>query len=229
MITLCLTTYQRTNLLFESFVQLLDNPNVSEIVIVDDYSDEDVYQKISAHVSEMKKVKLFRNEKNLGVYHNKKRSVDLANNEWVIIGDSDNVYDNSFIDKILDCSWDENTILAPDFAMPVFSYEKYSNLRITKNNVAEHIHDGVFQTLLNTFNLFIHKDTYLKVHDGGIEPFNFDSIYFNYCWLKAGFSIKVIEGLRYYHRIHPQSHFQANMYRGNGFLNNLINNFKELK
>lgn len=238
MISLALTSYNRTDLLFRSFSACLDHPLITEIVIVDDCSTKANYNIVKEHCKHIPKIKLFKNEINLGVYFNKKRSVELCTNDFIIVGDSDNLYDKKYLDTIFDQNkvpyypwneWREDTILAPDFAKPHFSYQAFSGLTVDQHNVAQFINQPMFSTMLNTFNFFINRNEYLKVFDDSIEPVTFDSLYFNYCWLKAGNKIRVIKDFQYDHMVHEGSHFQNNIHLSGNLLSEIENKIKELR
>lgn len=232
MISLCLTTYNRTDLLYESFLQLVNDDRISEIVIVDDASPEEVYQTIAWQTKAIPKVKLYRNETNLDCYRNKKRAVELASNEWVIIGDSDNVFTPEYVERLyLDgFIWNSKVIMQPSFAKPHFDFTKY-NLQIVGNaNVSHFMVDPTFQTMLNAMNYFVNRDEYLRVWDGSVDPVTSDSIFHNYNWLKAGNSIYVVPGLHYEHRVHDQSHYQNNVRRTpRGFHESIVQKLKDLR
>lgn len=231
MITLALTNYNRFELLLRSFSHFLGDPRVTEIVISDDKSDPMIYYKLKTYVENdsTRKIKLFKNEKNVGVYVNKKLSVARSTNEWVIIGDSDNIYYKDYLDKIFEQQWEPHTIFAPDFAKPNFSYQTFSDMTVNKGNVASLMDQPMFSTMLNTFNFFVNRKEYLKIWDPSIEPVTFDSLYFNYCWLKAGNNIKVVKGLQYDHTVHDGSHFQNNVHRSGNLMNEIEAKIKSLK
>src|SRR6188768_255025 len=88
-LTLAITTYQRSDMVLEVFEKIYDHPLIDEIVIVDDASEWDTYCKLSELLYHKEKVKLFRNEKNLGMSRNKAEAVSKAKNDWVILFDSD--------------------------------------------------------------------------------------------------------------------------------------------
>lgn len=217
-ISICIPTWERTDMLFESFNKVKDNDNVSEIVIVDDNSSVEVWDEISKRAKGNEKIKMFRNEKNLDCYRNKRRAIELSSNDWIIILDSDNIIDFSYLYHIFQLQeWKSNTIYAPSFAEPNFNYKQFEGLTITKSNVARYIKEPMFMTLLNTFNFFINRNEYLKIWDGSVDPVTSDSEYFNYCWLNAGNKIYVVPDLQYKHRVHDNSHFKKNNHRTNGF------------
>lgn len=231
MISLCIPTYNRTELLYESFRQLVNDDRVSEIVIVDDASPMEVYQTIYWQTNAIPKVKLYRNKENLDCYCNKKRAVELASNEWVILGDSDNVFTPEYVDRIVEskAAWSPKQILHPSFARPHFDFKKYAGTVISYDNVALHMQDPTFQTMLNAMNYFVNRDEYIKVWDGAVDPVTSDSIYQNYNWLKAGNSIFVVPGLEYDHRVHDQSHYRQNVRRTpRGFHEDVVQKIKDL-
>lgn len=231
-ISLCLTTYNRTDLLFRSFADLVDDERVSEIIIVDDHSDEKVYEEIKAHCKEIKKVGLFRNSHNLDCYRNKRQAVKKATSDWVIIGDSDNIFTRRYVDRLEDV-WiggpKHDVIYQPEFARPHFDFTPYAGVTVNRNNVASYMGDATFQTALNAMNYFVNREEYLRVWDGTVDPVTSDSIFQNYNWLKAGGSIYFVPGLQYEHTVHEGSHYQQNVKRTpQGFHNSIVDKIKSL-
>lgn len=232
MITLALTTWNRDSLTVNSFRYVLNDDRITEIVIVDDCSDERIYNNLSSMVDGMPKVKLYRNEKNLGCYHNKRKAVELSSNEWVILFDSDNVIKPDYLDAIDDVDRDKDyidTIFQPEFAKPHFDFRSFSGMVISKENVNWLIAKPHFTTMLNAMNFFVNREEFLKVFDQAKEePWTADSIYFNYLWLKAGNAIYVTPGMQYEHLVHEGSHYKANVHKTGNFFNEVINMLKRL-
>lgn len=229
-ISISIPTYERTDLLFASFAQVIDEVYVDEIIIVDDCSSEQVWEEIKERAKTMPKVKVFKNSFNLDCYFNKRRAVELAKNEWVILLDSDNVIDQNYLYQIFkNKQWGETIIYTPDFASPTFDFRHFSGLLITKENVSSWIEEPMFETMLNACNYFVNKEQYLKGFDSSIDPVTSDSIYFCYKWLEAGNRIQVVEGLKYFHRVHSGSHYQRNVARTpNGFHESILNKLRHL-
>jgi len=217
MISICIPTYNRFELLLQSFEKVLHDERIGEIVIVDDHSNDfEILTQLSLYTlySKPDKVKIFLNEKNLDCYRNKREAVSKASNEWIILLDSDNVIDRSYLDAIMEhLPHDKRCILQPSFARPHFNFSKYNGMMITKSNAGNYIHDRWFETMLNACNFFVNRDEYLRIWDGSIDPVTSDSIYFNYRWLEAGNSIYVVPGMEYEHRVHDGSHYQHNVRR----------------
>lgn len=231
MISLCLTNWNRTDLLYEAFRQLINDDRVTEIVIYDDCSTDEVYHTVYWQTKAIPKVKLYRGDTNIDCYRAKHKAVELAMNEWVIIGDSDNIFTQEYVNALYSMDeWAINTVYQPDFAKPHFNFTQYAGKLIDKSNVSQHINDGTFQTMLNAFNYFVNRDEYLKVWDGSIDPVTSDSIFHNYNWLKSGNSIYVVPGLQYEHRVHELSHYKNNRHRTErGLHERIVQQLKDLR
>jgi len=235
MISICITSYNRTDLLYESFRQVLNDERISEIVIVDDCSNPVVWAEINQKLGGIDKIKLFRNEKNLGCYRNKREAVSKASNEFVILIDSDNSIGIDYINAVDAHPFMPNTILQPVFARPHFDLTKFSSQHITKQNVYYFASDPMFTLALNAMNYFVNRDEYLRVWEDCPEPWTSDSILQNYNWLKAGNSIYFCPGLEYLHKVNDygkeeKSHYQTNNKRtAKGFHEGLIRKLKAMR
>lgn len=230
MVTLCLTNFNRTQLLFDSFRDVVTDPRISEIVIVDDHSTQENYNTVAWFCKDIDKVKLYRNQVNLDCYRNKREAVSKASNEYVILFDSDNFLPRSYVDRLTELKVTPGQICQPVFARPHFDFQKYSGLVISRQNVAQYMEDSTFQTMLNAMNYFVHRDTYLSVWDGSVDPVTSDSIYQNYRWLQAGHSIFVVPGMQYEHNVHEGSHYRQNVRRTpSGFHDEVVRKLKALR
>ena len=91
-ITLALP-FWNTSRYFEEATRLsLNNDFIKEIVVSDDCSTDEEWEKLNEIVSNLNndKIKLFRNEENLGGFRNKYTAVKHSTCEWVYLLDSDN-------------------------------------------------------------------------------------------------------------------------------------------
>lgn len=216
-VSLCITTYNRCELTLKCFADVLNDSWVDDIIIVDDCSEIEIYNKLSEAVKDMPKVKIYRNDINIDCYANKAKAVSLATNEYVILMDSDNTITKDYISKIYGQMWMEDTILAPVMAFPIFDYRLFSGLYINRQNVSEFMELPMFATALNTCNYFFHRDTYLKCFDPTIDPHSSDSIFMNLQWLKNEGRIYFVPELIYDHLVHDQSHYKANCHKSPEF------------
>lgn len=230
MISICIPTYNRTTLLYESFAQVLDDPRISEVVIVDDASEYLTYEEIVIKFEGNQKVKVYRNEKNIDCYRNKREAVSKATNEWVILLDSDNVIDVSYLDAIDSFSRYRTFILQPSFAKPHFDFRAFEMKTFNRVDIGNYMHNNNFQTMLNACNFFVNRDEYLEIWDGSVDPVTSDSIYFALKWLERGNSFLVVPGMHYMHRVHDGSHYKNNVRRTpKGFHEDIVQRLKNMR
>jgi len=215
MITVAIPYYNNEKYLEQAVEIPLNSEFVSEIIIHDDCSENEIESTHS-------KIKVYRNERNLGAFKNKYLAVSKASNEWVYLLDSDNYFfDNSLrvvegietqrgryyspsqlhlVDDGLDQSLN-GKIVKYDFG--VVDGEKAKEILISGNDN--------FGWLINTGNFFIHRDDYILsmkdiFNDPNYPYFEADAIVFTYNWLKKGNIIEVVDDLWYNHRLRSNSY-----------------------
>lgn len=239
-ISLCFTNWNRTELLFKAFEQVIDSPLISEIVISDDCSHIGTLQQIYFKFKDVSKVKIFTNEKNMDCYFNKARSVERATNEWVCVLDSDNVFGPDYINRIenlIHAGLNPKTIYQPEWAKPHFDFRHLSGKLLNRSNIAQYMDNRSTDTMLNAMNYFVNRSEYLRIFDPHTNPVTSDSIYQNYRWLDAGNSIYVVPSLQYEHRVKKEdfgneadSHYRVNNNRTpRNFHNDIINKLKQMR
>lgn len=244
MISLCITSFNRTSLLFESFAQVLDDPLITDVVIVDDHSSAHTITEINRMLGELpahrEKIRFFMNDRNKGCYRNKREAVSKALNEWVILLDSDNRIDQNYI-KTVDFHFHTLTrsavkcVLQPCAAQPHFYFRRFKGMFIDRENVHKYVEDNAFTTALNAMNYFVNRDEYLRVWEDCPEPWTSDSLLQNYNWLNAGNSIYFCPGLEYFHRVEDhgseeESHYKKHNHRTKrGFHEGLIRKLKAMR
>lgn len=228
-LSLCITTYNRFDLLKESYAQVIDDPRISEIIIVDDCSTEPrIKEKVNSLAGG--KVKVFHQAQNRGMSRNKADAISYASNEWCIIFDSDNIIGPDYLDAFFEYThfdlpsfgpgpWDSKNIFCPDFAKPEFNYGKYSTPNFQSfdsKRAAFHIGDDMFNCLLNTCNYIVNRDYYLKTYQHNPAHIASDTIWHAYNHLKSGGLFYIVPGMQYYHRVH----------KGSGFLQGVDHNMR---
>jgi len=220
----------------DSFAQVLDDPRVSEVVIVDDCSTDDSYARLvdwATHIQETliyTKIEIYQNTANQDCYWNKRIAIEHATNDWCILLDSDNIIDKDYLDKLFDIeNWQEDTIYTPDFARPHFNFTAFSGLTIDKTNVRHYLYQPMFETMLNAANFFVNRQEYLLCFDSSKDPVTSDSIFTCYNWLHSGNKIQVVSGLQYEHRVGHASHYTTNIHRTpHGFHQEILNKLAAL-
>lgn len=234
-ISICLTNFNRFDLLFDSFKAVVNDERVSEVIISDDCSDYDLYKKIVDRAAKMsEKIKVSRTDTNIDCFLNKRRAVSLASSEYVILLDSDNRIGVDYLDAIYSRGWSSRELFQPEFARPHFDFKKFANHSYNRLNLFSCIKDTTFTTMLNAMNYFVNRDEFLRVLDGSVNPVTSDSIWQNYCWLKAGNSIFVMPGMQYDHKTEKYkeegSHYQKNVRRTpSAFHESVIEKLKRLR
>ena len=211
-ISLAVTSYNRSNKTVRSFSNVLSDDRITEIIIVDDHSDEKTFKDLSSQINLLghSKLKIHRNTKNLGAFLNKCRAIDLASNDWIILLDSDNIIDASYLDS-LPTELDEKTFYLPSVAecsSRNLDYSRYSGklLGIDDFRVLMHSQDPVDACLINTGNYLVNKHTYtscVKACKNLINPLAVDVLYLLFLCFKneKNFKLNVVPGLKYQHDI----------------------------
>lgn len=219
-LTLAITVYNRYEMLLESFANVIDDPRIDEILIMDDCSEPEYWNKIKELPKFNPKIKVVRQAQNRGMSVNKRDAVFNSSNEWVILFDSDNVigkqYLNAFyflLDNFRFVDHDtlmpfyiDKIIFCPSFASPNFDYRQYSSELFGKHRKPP-IDEPMCNCLLNTCNYIVNKFEYLKTWKENNEVGCADTIWFNYLWMKCGGMFAVVPGMHYEHRVHPGSGF----------------------
>lgn len=234
-ISIAIPTYNRVQLLYDSFKDVIDDERVSEVVISDDNSIPSVLAQTTKWLTKHPKLKIFGNAENQNCYKNKWTALGRCTNEYAILLDSDNHIGVDYIDAIYAQTWSKERILQPTFARPHFDFRKYNSLLAHKTNVAKYATDSTFTTALNAANYFVNVSEYKRVWDPHTDPVTSDSIYQAYNWLNNGNSIYFVPGLQYDHRVEGHgneepSHYQKfNKSTPKGFHDSIVKKLKALR
>lgn len=192
MITLAIPTYQRFVQAFKLFQTCYHIPEISEIVIVDDCSDD--YERFKSYLN-FPKLKLFRNGQNLGATLNKIEAVRRSESEWVALIDSDNLIDEAYIGCMIGNFADPKTIYCPAQALPNFDYSQFIGKVIDIDYMRANRDNERLWTLLNTGNYFVNRNAYIeaaKLIDTSVNWKSFECQYFNIMWLLNGGKFEVV-------------------------------------
>lgn len=230
--SIAIPTYNRYDLVRACIGEIIHDPRVDEIVIVDDYSTDGSYERLLTFQESFKipKIKVYRNAKNLDCYANKARAVALSSSPWIVLFDSDNVLTPSYLDALyVEEPWDERTVYLPTFAQPHFDYREFEGLRVTKNTVGQYAGNQTFLTALNTANYLVPRVGYIDVWDPHENPHTADSIYMAYRFLLNGFTLAFVKNLHYLHRVHEQSHYKNNVHKTGDFARRVEDALRSMK
>lgn len=219
-ISIAIPYYNNSSFMNDTLEPLINDDRIMEIIISDDKSNdiqilEEMIQRLNCN-----KIKLFKNEYNLGCYHNKINSISKCSCDWAILLDSDNIYDTKCIDAIFEIPyWDINTIYCPSWAItfpgdisPMLDYRNKYNI-IDKKTYLDKFLNNNFQCLINNCNYFLPVHRYYDCMKD--IQYSYDRKYIDSLdsavlftdWLANKNIFKVIESLHYKHRVHPNSNY----------------------
>lgn len=227
-ITLAIPFYNTSKYFYEAIEYALNNDFVKEIVVNDDCSNENEWDKLNEIVYSLNenKIKIFRNEINVESFRNKYLTVQRSTSEWVYLLDSDNhPFENTFdvLKSIEDldpnicyspsklfCKHDES--IDYDVISDYTGTIKYDIIGIEESKDAIIKRTKLFDWLINTGNYFFNRQIYL---DNLKDPFenylNYelcaDTAAAFYFWLKNNGKVKVVENFHYNHRLRYDSYW----------------------
>ena len=139
--------------------------------------------------------------------------MELSNNDWVFLCDSDNFIDKKCFDEIKKhFEWDRYTIYAPSKSS-LLDYGVLSGRKFTGNNdLKELVNIGIGEVFLNTGNFFFHKDEYIKAAKRTDDKYKifgtknpYDVFYLTIEWLLGGNTIFCVPNFYYYHHVSRDS------------------------
>lgn len=224
MITIAIPYFNNEKYLEKVLELPLSSDFVSEIIIHDDCSDRQIE-------SDHPKIKVYRNDVNLGAFKNKYLAVSKSSNEWVYLLDSDNYFFDNSLDIVKNISPQRGRYYSPSQLHLVDDgLDSSLNGKIIKYDFDVKIIDSSepkrlfnskyweeFCWLINTGNFFVHRDDYIESMKEVFEDPNYpyleaDAIVFCYNWLKKGNTIEVVDNLWYNHttRSNSYSHSAGN-------------------
>jgi len=208
-LTFAVTVYNRYDLLLESFAGIISDERIDEILVMDDCSEDKYWNKIKDLPKFNPKIKVVRQASNRGMSENKRDAVFNSKHDWVILADSDNVFDKRYIDALMNVkSFVPEIIYCPSFAAPNFDYRKYQGNSYFKSSSFELLfQETEFSCLMNTCNYVVNREAYLKAWVENKTIKCADTIWFNYLWLKAGNGFFIVPDMHYNHRVHNGSGF----------------------
>ena len=246
-LTLAIPEYNSSQYFTDCVKYALEDDFVDEIVVNDDCSSEDHFNNLvnTIHNLNSDKIKLFRNQVNLGAFRNKYQTALKCSNAWVYLLDSDNYpFEESYqiLREIPDD--DPNICYSPQYLFckndQKNEYENISNYDFGYNLIGieeskEALNTGVdwFSWFVNSGNYIFNRDTYLKFLR---EPFensdtpllHADTAAVFYYWLKNGGKFKVVNGLRHNHRLRPDSNWHVSGENSNLSVNHYETAIKNL-
>ncbi|MAW09557.1 MAG: hypothetical protein CMC23_05505 [Flavobacteriaceae bacterium] len=235
-ISVAVTTFNTSKYLYSCLLPFLKYNFANEIVITDDFSKNEEFQNVENIIRKLNKkyenkIRLFRNEKNLGGFNNKYKTIKKCSNEIVYLFDSDNIPHKktlSYIKNLINREFDENILYSPGsirlFKKNTLSTPKRiidrinivdDDLVLDKNNIKTNIPESKITNkgmdfVLNIGNFVFDKNVYLENAKAGVNKevvVGACSIAGSYYWLKNNYKIKFSPNFSHYHRLRPDSYY----------------------
>jgi glycosyltransferase involved in cell wall biosynthesis len=216
-LTVAIPTYSRWAFLRTLLPKLLEYRWVTNIIVCDDGGGDAMaiwsepwgnHEKLNVHI----------NDKRLGIFGNKRRCLELAKTEWVILLDSDNEYTMEsfeFLEEYFRSrDLDARVIYAAGGMRRLENgkvsrpLEHFGNLEITRVNWETICKVPGSSELLNDGNFLVHVSAleYIPKDIPHDRYYAADMI----AWLdllinNGGWTYKVLKGLSYIHNVHNDS------------------------
>ncbi|WP_348825388.1 glycosyltransferase family 2 protein [Flavobacterium aestuarii] len=109
LVSVCIPVYNAEKYIEETVNCFLLQTYINiEVIIQDDFSTDGTWEILNSLFHGMPKVKLFRNEKNLGIGPNWNNAYNHATGEYIVIANADDIHENTFIEKGVDKLSDVN-------------------------------------------------------------------------------------------------------------------------
>lgn len=205
MLSLCLTSHNQTKEVMQSFQAIVDDPRVSEIIIIDDGSKKQSYAALQKKCEGVSKIKLFRCDKQKGARDSMILSVEKATFSRCIVFDSRNQITKEYVSGY-ETAYNYDTVInMPTKGMPLFDCQRFSKWLITAGNVktfmAAYPQAGL---VLTNGNYVLHKERFLALFkkfkgygDGSLGGLGIPLM--NFFWMKEGGSFLLNAGMHYIH------------------------------
>jgi len=225
-ISLAIPFYNTSKYFLDCIKYAIDDDFVSEIVVNDDCSKQEEYTNLLSLVDGKDKIKVYRNERNLGAFRNKYLTVKNCTNHWVYLLDSDNhpfvetytVIRNISNDCSHICYCPRQLFCKNDDKI---DYENISDYTFKYDVIGvEETKDAIFKQtkwfdwFINSGNYVINRQMYLDslkqpFYDENTPLLHADTAAVYYFWLKNGGEFVVVDDLRHNHRLRSESYWNA--------------------
>jgi glycosyltransferase involved in cell wall biosynthesis len=225
-ISLAIPFYNTSKYFLDCIKYALDNDFVSEIIVNDDCSSQQEYESLLSLVDGKDKIKVYRNESNLGAFRNKYITVKNCTNEWVYLLDSDNhpfeeTYDviKTIPDDRLDICFSPRQLFCKNDSSA--DYENISDYTFNYDVIGiEETKDAIFKQtkwfdwFINSGNYVINREMYLNsleqpFEDESTPLLHADTAAAYYFWLKNNGEFYVVDELRHNHRLRSESYWNS--------------------
>ena len=200
----------------------LNHPGVEYVVICDE-NGADIEAICQSGLDTNTKLRMYQNDSVLGVYGNKRECIIKAPTDYVAVLDSDNYFDNEYIDEALKCikrdlaTGNNKTIYCAGVNERLFldtgvverRTDHFSGMKINRANWNQVLDMPSWNFLLNDGNAIWPKSYIVHMPDLPEERVvGTDSILAMRQAIQAGYTLSVEPSLHYVHTVHDGSHWK---------------------
>ncbi len=217
MLSIAIATMKRWSFLKETLPQMLDRPEVGEVILSDE-TGEDAAAVAASPFANHPKLRVSVNDRVLGIYENKLKAAKMATLPWVAILDSDNLFPENWFFTISDAlekyqgqpmifasaEFQNVDIVTSESSSPC---KHFSGLVLDKTTWNTVFQKPLWNFLLNDGNWVVPKDAIavLPTTVKSSDVLAADAIFMLKEWICAGYTIWYLPDLVYIHTRHPGS------------------------
>lgn len=216
-LTIAIPTMDRWSFLMESLPEMLDRPEVVEVIVCDE-NGNDAAQIMKSPLAQDPRLRVVVNPRVLGIYENKRKCLALVTkSNWVALLDSDNFFREEFFDVLSDvidlndttkiyASAEAKHVNYKNNSVKVYT-EDFAGLDLSVGNWNSVLERPRWNFLLNEGNWVVPVDALLAlpVSVKSSELLAADAIYMLKCFVAAGYTVRYVPGLTYLHIVHDES------------------------
>ena len=227
MLTVAITSFNTSKYLEKALNPFLEDNFVDEIIISDDKSNiiNSFYLDYIVRKINNKKIKVFKNNLNLGGFSNKFIAIKKSSNKFVYLLDSDNYITNKQLEMIKEFKFAENSIIAP-FKLCLFSKKtllkpveyNFQNENINRKNIKNIASENseLFDWFINTGNFIVNRElfleaTYRPIFQNNLKFHDACSASIFYYLVKFDMNYKIEKNFSYFHRVRNDSYWNKDV------------------
>ena len=220
-LTVAIPTMRRWDAFLKQILPVYLNCPLIDYVVICDETGEDIDAIRKTEMAINPKLRLYKNKTRLGVYYNKRNCLERAPTDWVAVLDSDNYFQDSYFQNIMDI-WEKeganpHTVYAAGNMIRVHldgrdsedRLAAFRGLKINKENWNLILQVDNWNFLLNDGNWIGHKSL-LNILPDDVDDSTIggtDSIYIARKAVASGYTYWVVPELTYIHTVHDGSHW----------------------
>ena len=197
LVSICIPTYNRASMVHEAIRSAIDQSYENlEILVVDNASSDNIREVVESFQDS--RLSLIVNEKNLGLFGNFNRCIELARGKYINILHSDDAIDSRFTQTCVEFLESHPSVVMTFTAAEVISGGTTKSLKMSDNNLIFSAPEG-FRKILLTRNfivcpsVMVRREVYEQVGYFSME-YPFSSDYYQWLTISRQFDVAYVAG-----------------------------------